>query len=334
MEPQVGNSNSVVILATGGTIAGTAADASQSVGYTAAQLSVEQILAAVPGLAQLAGGALRSEQVAQLDSKDMDHATWTKLARRCAYWLAQDEVRALVVTHGTDTLEETAWFLQQVLPRSAKPVVLTCAMRPATALQADGPQNLRDAVACAVDVQATGVLVVAGGQVHGARAVRKLHPYRLDAFSSAEQGVLGWVEEGRVRWQQRPQEGVDPLWRGDLAAFPMDGQWPWVELLTSHVGSDGRVVDALLAQGVQGLVVAATGNGTLHRDLEPALQRALQAGLPVWITTRCGEGQLVAAQEGLDAGPAGAGFLAVDLPPLKARISLQLALLALAARRS
>lgn len=329
----MGNSNNVVILATGGTIAGTAADASQSVGYTAAQLGVEQILAAVPGLAQLAGGALLSEQVAQLDSKDMDNASWATLARRCAFWMAREDVAALVVTHGTDTLEETAWFLQQVLPRSAKPVVLTCAMRPATALQADGPQNLRDAVACAVDAQAQGVLVVAGGQVHGARAVRKLHPYRLDAFSSAEQGVLGWVEEGRVRWQQRPQADTDPAWRGDLATLPVDGQWPWVEMVTSHAGADGRAVDALLAQGVQGLVVAATGNGTLHRDLEPALQRALQAGVPVWITTRCGEGQLVAAQEGLDPGPAGAGFLAVDLPPLKARISLQLALLALAARR-
>lgn len=320
------NSNNVVILATGGTIAGTAAHASQAVGYTAAQLGVEQLLAAVPDLAEVAGGGLLTEQVAQLDSKDMDVTTWAALARRCAHWLARDDVRALVITHGTDTLEETAWFLQQVLPAGAKPVVLTCAMRPATALLADGPQNLRDAVACAVDAHAAGVLVVAAGQVHGARAVRKLHPYRVDAFSSADQGVLGWVEEGRVRWQRR--DGAAPegaAWPGGVAGLP-DGDWPWVEVVSSHAGCDGRAVDALLAQGVQGLVVAATGNGSLHRALEPALERALHAGVPVWISTRCGEGQLVAAQQPAMQAPQQPR--PVDLPPFKARISLQLALLA------
>ena len=320
------NSNNVVILATGGTIAGTAARASQAVGYTAAQLGVEQLLAAVPDLAEVAGGGLLAEQVAQLDSKDMDAATWAALARRCTHWLARDDVRALVITHGTDTLEETAWFLQQVLPAGGKPVVLTCAMRPATALLADGPQNLRDAVACAVDAHAAGVLVVAAGQVHGARAVRKLHPYRVDAFSSAEQGVLGWVEEGRVRWQQRPgAAAVGAAWPGDVANLP-EGDWPWVEVVSSHAGCDGRAVEALLALGVQGLVVAATGNGSLHRALEPALQRALHKRVPVWISTRCGEGQLVAAQG--EAAGAALQPRPVDLPPFKARISLQLELLA------
>lgn len=323
----MGNSNNVVILATGGTIAGTAAHASQAVGYTAAQLGVGQLLAAVPDLAEVAGGGLLAEQVAQLDSKDMDVATWVRLARRCAHWLADDSVRAVVITHGTDTLEETAWFLQQVLPAGGKPVVLTCAMRPATALLADGPQNLRDAVACAVDARAHGVLVVACGQVHGARAVRKLHPYRLDAFSSAEQGVLGWAEEGRVRWQQLPSAMAADAgaWKGAMEALPESG-WPWVEVVSSHAGADGRAVDALLAQGVQGLVVAATGNGTLHRALEPALQRALQAGVAVWMSTRCGEGQLVAAQG--DGAASEQQLRPVDLPPFKARISLQLALLA------
>jgi len=258
----------------------------------------------------------------------MDNATWVALAQRCARWLARDDVRALVITHGTDTLEETAWFLEQVLPRTGKPVVLTCAMRPATALLADGPQNLRDAVACAVDAQAVGVLVVAAGTVHGARAVRKLHPYRVDAFSSAELGVLGWVEEGRVRWQQRPCADSAAAWQGGIAALAAAGPWPWVELVTSHAGADGRAVDALLAQGVQGLVVAATGNGTLHHALEAALRRALQAGVPVWMGTRCAEGQLVLAFEGPQGALDAPAPRPVDLPPLKARISLQLALLA------
>ncbi|MET1114384.1 MAG: asparaginase [Comamonas sp.] len=315
-------------MATGGTIAGTAAHASEGVGYTAAQLGVEQLLHAVPDLARVAGGKLLTEQVAQLDSKDMDHATWTTLARRCAHWLARDEVGAVVITHGTDTLEETAWFLQQVLP-PGKPVVLTCAMRPATALLADGPQNLRDAVACAVDAQARGVLVVAAGQVHGARAVRKLHPYRVDAFSSAEQGALGWVEEGRVRWQQPPGsiDAQGGAFAGLLQRLSQHAAWPWVEVIGSHVGADGRAVDALLAQGVQGLVVAATGNGTLHQALEPALQRAVDAGVPVWISTRCGEGQVVAAPRGAQV-PLQSAFRPVELPPLKARIELQLTLLA------
>lgn len=329
----MGKAKNVVILATGGTIAGTAAQASEGVGYAAAQLGVDQLLAAVPDLAQVAGGGLIAEQVAQLDSKDMDVATWLHLARRCAHWLARADVSAVVITHGTDTLEETAWFLQQLLPAVAagKPVVLTCAMRPATALLADGPQNLRDAVACAVNTQAHGVLVVAAGQVHSARAVRKQHPYRLDAFSSADLGVLGWVEEGRVRWQQPPQQdgGCAELgWSGDLASLPAD--WPWVELISSHAGCDARAVDALLAQGVQGLVVAATGNGTVHCVLAPALQRALHAGVPVWLSTRCTEGQLVAAQASSEVMQTDAALQLrpVDLPPLKARISLQLALLA------
>lgn len=325
----MGNSNSVVILATGGTIAGTAAHATQAVGYTAAQLGVEQLLAAVPDLAQLSGAGLLTEQVAQLDSKDMDGATWAILARRCAHWLQQAKVRALVITHGTDTLEETAWFLHQVLP-PGKPVVLTCAMRPATALLADGPQNLRDAVACAFDAQASGVLVVAAGQVHGARAVRKLHPYRVDAFSSADHGVLGWVEEGQVRWQRDTQTAQAPagVFSGLLQSLPdAAAAWPWVEVVSSHAGADGRAVDGLLALGVEGLVVAATGNGTLHQALEPALQRALHAGVPVWISTRCGEGQLVAAQA-LPQVDARTQPAPVALPPFKARIELQLALLA------
>ncbi len=135
----------IVILGTGGTIAGTAASPADAIGYTAAQLGVAQLVAGVPALAGL---PLESEQVAQLDSKDMDFATWQRLAQRVAAHLARDEVQGVVITHGTDTLEETAYFLHRVLA-PAKPVVLTAAMRPATSLQADGPQNLLDAVTLA-----------------------------------------------------------------------------------------------------------------------------------------------------------------------------------------
>jgi L-asparaginase len=154
----------IVILGTGGTIAGTAASAADAVGYTAAQIGVAQLVAAVPLLAQV---PIECEQVAQLDSKDMDFETWQRLAASCAHHLARADVAGIVVTHGTDTLEETAYFLHRVLA-AAKPVVLTGAMRPATSLQADGPQNLLDAVRVAQEPGARGVVAAMAGTVHGA----------------------------------------------------------------------------------------------------------------------------------------------------------------------
>ena len=154
----------VVILATGGTIAGRADDAADNVGYRSASLGVAALLAAVPPLRAL---PLEAEQLAQVDSKDMDFAVWQRLAQRAAFHLARSEVAGVVVTHGTDTLEETAYFLHRVLA-PAKPLVLTAAMRPATSLQADGPQNLLDAVTRARTAGARGVLAVAAGTVHGA----------------------------------------------------------------------------------------------------------------------------------------------------------------------
>ena len=195
----------VVVLGTGGTIAGAATDASDNIGYLAAQRGIAELVRGVPALAEV---ALEAEQVAQLDSKDMDHTVWRTLALRCAFHLARPDVAGLVVTHGTDTLEETAWFLQRVLA-PAKPVVLTAAMRPATALQSDGPQNLLDAVVVARAVGAHGVVAVLGGQMLGARDVRKVHPYRIDAFSAGDAGPVGVIEEGRLRrFRAWPQHGA------------------------------------------------------------------------------------------------------------------------------
>ncbi|WP_119154223.1 asparaginase [Caldimonas tepidiphila] len=307
-------SSRVVILGTGGTIAGTAASASDQVGYSAAQLGVAQLVAAVP---ELAGVPLEAEQLAQLDSKDMDHATWRALAQRVARHLERDEVAGVVVTHGTDTLEETAWFLQRVLaPR--KPVVLCAAMRPATALSPDGPPNLRDAVRVAREPGARGVLAVLAGQVHGAAEVQKLHAYRIDAFGSGEAGPLACVEESRVRMLRAWPEG-DALGLGLVQADPAD--WPRVEIVTSHAGAGGAIVEALCAQGVDGLVVAASGNGTVHHALESALLAAQRQGVAVLRATRCVFGRVipVAGQALADAG---------GLNPVKARVELLLRLLA------
>ncbi|MDP3085439.1 MAG: asparaginase, partial [Rubrivivax sp.] len=222
----------VVILGTGGTIAGSAASVADNVGYRAAQLGVDALVAAVPPLAAL---ALECEQLAQLDSKDMDFDTWQRLAQRAAHHLARDDVAGVVVTHGTDTLEETAYFLHRVLA-PAKPLVLTAAMRPATSLQADGPQNLLDAVTLAREPGARGVMAVLGGRVFGAAELRKAHSHRIDAFDAGDAGPLAAIEQGLLRrWRDWPGGNALGLAR---CAAPAAG-WPWVEVLTSTAGAQG-----------------------------------------------------------------------------------------------
>ena len=302
----------VVILGTGGTIAGTAADAGDNVGYTAAQLGVAQLVAAVP---PLAGLPIEAEQVAQVDSKDMTVAILHRIAERVQLHLARADVAGIVVTHGTDTLEETAYALHRVL-HADKPVVLTAAMRPATSLQADGPQNLLDAVTVARTAGQGGVVAVMAGRVWAGCELRKLHSYRIEAFGAGEGGALGWVEEGGLR-PSRPWPASTAL---GLTAMPADeATAPWVAMLTSHAGASGREVDALVAAGVQGIVVATTGNGSIHDALEAALRRALAAGIAVLRATRCAQGGIVGADGG-SFESAGA------LTPAQARIELLLRL--------
>ena len=279
-----------VVLGTGGTIAGTSDSALDHTGYSAAQLSVQELMQSVPGLLDvLADRKLEVEQVAQLDSKDMDHSTWLRLAQRCSHWLAQTEVKGVVITHGTDTLEETAWFLQEVL-QPVKPIVLTCAMRPSTALGGDGPQNLIDALVVAGDSMGCGVLAVCAGVIHTARRVQKVHPYRLDAFSSGDAGPIGWVESRRVRWAVNPQHAEVSIKRSisilDTLRPEVD-LWPRVEVVWNHAGAGRVLVDAVVASGVDGLVVACTGNGTVHRHLEAALENARARGVAICLSTRC-----------------------------------------------
>jgi L-asparaginase len=302
----------IVVLATGGTIAGRAASASDNLGYQAAQLGVAQLL---EGLPVPAGCAVAGEQVAQIDSKDMDFAVWRALAQRCAHWLAQAHVAGIVVTHGTDTMEETAFFLQAVLA-PAKPVVLTGAMRPATSVAADGPQNLADALAVAASGEARGVSVVFAGTVHGAADVQKVHAYRVDAFASGDAGPLAYVEEGRLRVLRAwPQGGGGR----DVQALPEPAQWPRVEIVLSHAGADSGIVRALVKDGVRGLVVAGTGNGTVHQRLEEALLEAQQAGVAVRRASRCLQGRVLPH--------AGDRLPAAWLTPVKARIALLLELM-------
>lgn len=314
-----------VVLGTGGTIAGRAARAGDNVGYVAGQVSAQDLIAAVPALT---GVPLEVEQVAQIDSKDMGFAVWQALAARVAHHLAREDVAGVVITHGTDTLEETAFFLQQVL-RPAKPVVLTCAMRPATALVPDGPQNLLDAVTVAGDAAAHGVLAVCAGQVHAARHVTKVHSYRTDAFDSGDAGPVGCVEEGVLRlFHPLPPPAVTVPYDAEaLARVVRAPGLPRVEWLNSHADADGTLVQGLLALAAQdparlprGLVVAGTGNGTLHRSLAEALALAAAAGVRVVRATRCARGRVI--PDGQNPFP-----LVTDLPPAKARLALALDLL-------
>ncbi len=308
----------IVVLGTGGTIAGTSAGPGQHLRYNSAQLGVAQL---VQGLAPAAGLCIETEQVAQIDSKDMDESVWQRLAARCAHWLDQPNVAGLVITHGTDTLEETAFFLDRVLA-PAKPVVLTCAMRPADALVPDGPQNLMDAIAVAATPGARGVVAVCAGAVHTARDVAKEHPYRLDAFTSGEAGVLGRVEEGRLRLlREWPVVAAGAAAARYAQAVSRATRWPRVEIVLNHAGATGALVQALVAQGVDGLVAAGTGNGTLGAPLQAALLEARAQGVAVVRTTRCARGQVLPY----------AGDLLPDsggLPPVKARVALVLDLLA------
>ena len=322
----------VVFLGMGGTIAGKARSAQDNVGYKAGEVSVQDLLLAVPGLQKALGECQAlAEQVCQIDSKDLAHGDWAKLHGRLLHYLGMPDVQAVVVTHGTDTLEESAYFLSQTLPASllaCKPVVMTCAMRPASSLTPDGPANMADATVVALGKGAAGVLVVCAGKVHAAAHVQKIHPYRVDAFDSGEAGPIGVVEEGVLR-MLHDWPAVVPSAHARLAMDTLEQQgWPRVELLWSHAGASGALVRCLLGSAaapdpVRGIVVAGTGNGTVHRDMELALQEASALGVRVVRVSRCAYGQVVGAP-----APGSGGIAAVGLSAVKARIALMLELAA------
>lgn len=312
-----------VILGTGGTIAGKSVSAGDNIGYTAAQVGAAELIAAIPALA--ASNHLLVEQVAQIDSKDITFAVWVNLAERVRYFLARDDVCGVVITHGTDTLEETAYFLQAVL-NPVKPVVLTCAMRPATSLVPDGVQNIMDALTVARHANARGVVAVCAGVVHSALDVQKVHPYRLDAFSSGDCGPIAYVEENALRtlrnwpFQQQPRalSAMDLI--AILTKAVSDKTWPSVEIVMSYAGANSVLVGALCKAGVQGIVVAATGNGTIHQELEAALLKAQSQGIEVVRASRCVNGRILPKP----------GEVLTDsngLSPVKARVELMLCLM-------
>jgi L-asparaginase len=283
----------VLVLGTGGTIAGVSTAHPSQADYRAGVLGIDALVAAVPGIEQLA--SLYVEQIANIDSKDMGSAVWAQLTGRLARWFEQSDAAGCVITHGSDTLEETAFFLHSVLP-AGKLVVLTAAMRPATALSADGPRNLYDAVQVAASPLACGlgVVCVLHGRIHSACDVTKSQPTALDAFTSGERGPLGFVGARGVHiTRAAPTCHADAQYQAQPNKLP---PWPRVEFVHSHAGADGAVVRALLLASreggmepqLTGLVVLGTGSGTVHEDLQTALDEAVNAGVRVAYATRVG----------------------------------------------
>jgi L-asparaginase len=310
----------IVVLGTGGTIAGESSSASEGLSYKAAQRGIDVLLQSVAEIGQGLPAALRdyqfeSEQVAQLDSKDMNFATWHHLAQRCQAWLSQEDVAAVVITHGTDTLEETAYFLSRVVAIE-KPIVLTCAMRPANFKDADGPQNLRDALTFASVAKGTGVWMVSAGEIHHSQHVQKVHPTRLNAFDSGEAGLAGTVVKDQVSWRPEfaPVVQPNPIM---LSHLPEPAAWPWVEVIMNHVQASPKVVDLLVNAGVQGIVVAGTGNGSVGTELKNGLLRAQEAGVQIRVASRCNQGPVIVTASHNFSVLAG-------LSPVKARVALLL----------
>jgi glutamin-(asparagin-)ase len=309
----------IVVVATGGTIAGSASSATDTTGYQAGTSGVDDLIAAVPeaaGLAELTG-----EQFASIDSSDVTDEVLLALARRVDALLASPEVDGVVVTHGTDTLEESAYFLHLVLD-SAKPVVFTGAMRPASAISADGPLNFYAAVAAASAPasRGQGVLVVLNDEIHSARDVSKTTSLRVDSFASAY-GPLGVVVAGRVLYYRsvvRPHT-VASEFRLDAV-----GALPKAAVVYAHSGLDDSVGALLRAADYAVIVHAGFGNGTVSTRMIEPLEAARRAGTVVVRATRTGSGHVTAV--GASRAEVNGWISVDDQNPQRARILACLAL--------
>jgi L-asparaginase len=310
----------VVILATGGTIAGSGATSTTTVGYKAATVPVQALIDAVPELKTIAN--VRGEQVFQIASQNMTNDYWLKLAKRVNDLLQQPEVSGIVVTHGTDTLEETAYFLNLV-SKSEKPVVIVGAMRPSTALSADGPINLYNAVLIAGSKEAVGkgVLVCLNDQINAARDVTKTNTSTADTFKSPELGILGYVQGNRVAFYRLPARKHTLNSEFDISGVE---KLPNVEIAYGFANVSRTAVDAFAASGVDGIVYAGVGDGNPSQLTEQALADARAKGILIVRSARVGNGIIARNNEVNDDQR---DFVVSDtLNPQKARILLTVAL--------
>jgi len=310
----------VTILATGGTIAGTAAAATQVAGYTSAKVPVEQLIDAVPDLKKVAN--IKGEQVAQVASESMTNDVWLKLAKRINVLLAQQDVDGIVVTHGTDTLEETAYFLNLVV-KSAKPVVLVGAMRPSTAISADGPFNIYNGVAVAASKASAGrgVLVSLNDQINGARDVTKMNTMTVDTFRAPDFGLVGYVVGGQPQFYRTSTRKHTTETEFDVTNVET---LPAVDIVYGYANMNRIPLDAFVAAGDKGIIHAGVGDGSLAAQVKPALIEIRKKGVIIVRSSRTGGGPVVRNGEANDDD---LDFVVSDtLSPQKARILLMLAL--------
>ncbi|MFC7738793.1 asparaginase [Roseomonas sp. GCM10028921] len=307
----------VVLIATGGTIA-MKIDPVRNAPVPA--ISGEDLLATVPDLAGHA--RIEVNNLSNVPSDYMDPPRWIGLTRAVQEALARQEVAGVVVSHGTDTLEETAWWLDLTVG-SEKPVVLIGAQRNASERDFDGPRNLLNAVRIATDPASAGrgVVLAMNNQINAARDVTKTHTTNVETFQSGQWGLLGAVDPDRVVWARAPLRRQHVPVRAETM--------PRVEIVAMYGGADGGLIRAAIDQGSRGIVVQALGMGNMNQPMFAAVRDAIGRGIPVVISTRVPEGRVLPSYgfEGGGKTLAEAGAMtAGDLSPQKARILLMLLL--------
>ena len=310
----------VVILATGGTIAGAAATGTQA-GYTSGAVTIDAMLAAVPGIKDLAN--VKGEQISNVGSQDMSFDIMLSLAKRINILLAQPDIDGIVVTHGTDTMEETAYFLNLVV-KSDKPVVMVGSMRPSTAVSADGPLNLFNAVGVAVDPSSKGrgVLVVMNDWIHGAHSLTKTSTTAIQTFMSPLRGLVGISSYGKNDFYNTPQWKHTTGSEFDIANVT---KLPRVDIVFACADMSADLIDASVANGAKGIVIAGVGNGNMNQASLQAAARAAKKGVVVVRSSRVVTGTV---GRNVEVNDDEMNLVASDeLNPQKSRILLMLALL-------
>ena len=308
----------IVILATGGTIAGTAASATQAA-YTPGVLTIDAMIAAVPGIDKLAN--VRGEQVSNVGSQDMSFEILLKLAKRINELTAKPDVDGIVITHGTDTMEESAYFLNLTV-KTNKPVVMVGSMRPSTAVSADGPLNLYNAVGVAADPKAKGrgVLVVMNDQIHAARSLTKTNTTSVDSFMSPMHGVAGVANYGKNVFYGMPVGKHTTQSEFDISNVK---QLPRVDIIYADADMKADVIESSVAKGAKGIVIAGLGDGNMNKTSLDAAGRAVKQNVAVVRSSRVPTGIVGRNVEDDELGLVASN----ELNPPKARILLTLALL-------
>jgi L-asparaginase len=309
----------VIILATGGTIAGVGASSDRA-GYEAGKIPVDQLVGAIPTVKKIA--TITGEQISSVGSQDMTIDIWKKLAVRINEIIAKKEADGIVVTHGTDTQEETAYFLDLVVP-SSMPVVLTGSMRPSTAISADGPKNLYDAITVAIDPKSKGrgVLVSFNEGIFDGREVMKMSTTFTNAFGSPNTGAIGHAYDGKVEYYANALRERDPKSPVTITA---DTKLPRVDIVYMYADAPSDMIDMLVAKKVDGIVIAGVGNGNFNKAYMDAVKRAVAAGVIVCRASRAPSGRVLLHDE-IDDDKLGT-IVSDDLTPQKARVLLMLAL--------